>query len=145
MRVYFDICAIQRPLDDQSQLRVRTEAEAVLGLLALCEQGVLDLVASGVHVAENRKSLYPDRRAHVEDVLRLAERYVPSSSATLARAKQYQASGIKRFDALHLASAVEAAVAYFCTTDDGLIKKGKAADTLGTSVVTPIDLVILLQ
>ena len=144
MRVYFDICAIQRPLDDQTQLRVRAEAEAVLGLLALCGGGTLELVASGVHVVENRKCPHPDRRAHVDDVLSLADEYVPTGKAALARAERYQALGIKRLDALHLASAVEAGVGYFCTTDDRLLRKGKTADTNGTSVVSPLELVVLL-
>lgn len=30
MRIYFDICAIQRPLDEPSHLRIRLEAVAVL-------------------------------------------------------------------------------------------------------------------
>ena len=144
MRVYFDICAIQRPLDDQTQLRVRAEAEAVLGLLALCAGGTLELVASGVHVVENRKCPHPDRRAHVDSVLSLAGQYVPMGKAALARAERYQALGIKRLDALHLASAVEADVEYFCTTDDRLLRKGEAADTNGTSVVSPLGLVVLL-
>ena len=110
MRLYLDICAIQRPLDDQNQLRVRAEAEAVLGLLALCEQGAIELVASGVHVVENRRCPYPDRRAHVNDVLGLARLFVSSATTILERAQNYQAAGIKRFDALYLASAVEADV-----------------------------------
>ena len=113
MRVYFDICAIQRPLDDQTQLRVRAEAETVLGLLALCGGGTLELVASGVHVVENRKCPHPDRRAHVDNVLSLAGPYVSTGRAALARAEQYQTLGIKRLDALHLAAAVEAGVEYF--------------------------------
>ncbi|MGI9175205.1 MAG: PIN domain-containing protein, partial [Rhodothermales bacterium] len=72
MRLYLDICAIQRPLDDQTQLRVRAEAEAVVGLLALCENGTLELVVSGVHVVENQKCPHPDRRAHTDDVLGLS-------------------------------------------------------------------------
>ena len=31
MLVYFDTCAIQRPLDDPAQIRVRLEADAVVG------------------------------------------------------------------------------------------------------------------
>ncbi|NBC18729.1 MAG: nucleic acid-binding protein [Bacteroidetes bacterium] len=145
MRLYLDICAIQRPLDDQNQLRVRAEAEAVLGLLALCEQGAMELVASGVHVVENRRCPYPDRRAHVNDVLTLARSFVSPEAAILERARQYQTVGIDRFDALHLASAVEADVDYFCTTDDHLLRKGKAADTTSTSVVSPLELVTLLH
>ena len=145
MRLYLDISAIQRPLDDQKQLRVRTEAEAVLGLLALCEDGALTLVASGVHVVENQKCPYPDHRAHVNDVLNLAPLYVSTDAAVLERAQRYQEDGIKRLDALHLASAVEAGVEYFCTTDDRLLRKGKIADTNSTSVVSPLELVVLLQ
>jgi hypothetical protein len=145
MHLYLDICAIQRPLDDQNQLRVRAEAEAVLGLLALCEQGAIELVASGVHVVENRRCPYPDRRAHVNDVLNLARLFVSADAAILKRAQRYQMAGINRFDALHLASAVEADVEYFCTTDDALLRKGKAADTASTSVVSPLELVTLLQ
>lgn len=145
MRLYLDICAIQRPLDDQKQLRVRSEAEAVLGLLALCEDGELSLVASGVHTVENQKCPHPDRRAHVNDVLNLAYSYVHTSATVLERAKQYRVNGIERLDALHLACAVEAKADYFCTTDDHLLQKGKAADTNVTSVVSPLELVVLLQ
>lgn len=145
MRLYLDICAIQRPLDDQKQLRVRSETEAVLSLLALCEDRVIELVASGVHTVENQKCPYPDRRAHVNDVLNLAQSYVSGDAPVLDRARRYQTSGIKHFDALHLASAVEAEADYFCTTDDQLLRKGKAADTNSTSVVSPLELVILLQ
>jgi hypothetical protein len=45
MRVYLDICAIQRPLDEQSQLRIRLETKAILGVLAACASGLIELVA----------------------------------------------------------------------------------------------------
>ena len=69
MRVYLDICAIQRPFDDQSQPRVRAEAEAVLSLLDLRKAGAVSLVTSGAHIVEIAKCPFPDRRAHVEDVM----------------------------------------------------------------------------
>ena len=145
MRLYLDICAIQRPLDDQKQLRVRAGAEAVPGLLALCEEGTVDLVASGAHETENKKCLHPDRRAHVNDVLSLAESYVSANAAVLERARRYETEGIRRSDALHLASAVEAGARYFCTTDDLLLRKGTIVDTNGASVVSPLELVVLLR
>ena len=39
MLVYLDMCSIQRPLDDKTQLRILVECEAVLGIIALCESG----------------------------------------------------------------------------------------------------------
>lgn len=106
MLVYFDTCAVQRPLDDLSQLRVRLEADAVVALIELCETGLLQLVASAVHDAENAENPYPDRHAHAADVLSLAARYVPTTSEIVARAAEYERDGIKRLDALDLASAV---------------------------------------
>lgn len=146
MLLYLDNCAIQRPLDDQTQVRIRAEAEAVIGILALCESGQVELIASGVHVIENRRCPYPDRRAHVDDVLSLAAQYASSSGMdVLTRAEAYQAVGIKRFDALHLASSAESGADYFCTTDDELLRKGKKTETGKTSVVSPLELVVLLR
>ncbi len=76
MRIYLDICSIQRPLDDQSQLRIRTETEAILGILDLCETGRLTLVSSAAHVIETEQNPYPDRKGHALNVLSLASHYV---------------------------------------------------------------------
>src|SRR6056297_3495387 len=129
MRVYLDLCAIQRPLDDQTQLRIRAEAEAVLSVLALCEAEALALITSGAHVVENARCPHPDRRIHVDDVLTLSSHYVQGDANVLRRAERYGASGVKRLDALHLASAVEAEADYFCTTDDQLLRRGRAVNT----------------
>ena len=48
MKIYLDACSLQRPLDNKTQIRVALEAEAVLGVLALCEAGDLDLISSEV-------------------------------------------------------------------------------------------------
>jgi hypothetical protein len=39
VKVYLDMCSIQRPLDSPDDVRVATEAQAVLGVLRLCEAG----------------------------------------------------------------------------------------------------------
>ena len=141
MLVYFDVCAIQRPLDDPAQLRVRLEAEAMIALIELCESGRLDLVASAAHQIENAQNPYPERRAHAADVLSVARCYAPTSSEVAARAAEYERGGVKRLDALHLASAVASGAVFFCTTDDRLLRRGREAETGGTSVVSPLDLI----
>ena len=145
MRVYLDLCAIQRPLDDQAQLRVRAEAEAVLSVLALCEDGALEMIASGAHTVENAKCPYPDRRTHVDDVLALAAVYAPTDAEVIRCAQQYEGAGIKRLDAIHLASAVRAEADFFCTTDDVLLKRGQAVNTEPTAVVSPLELIVHLS
>ena len=141
MLVYLDVCAIQRPLDDPAQLRVRLEADAVVSLIGLCESGDLELVASAAHEIENSQNPYPARRAHAADVLGISRHYVPTSAAVARRAAQYEHDGIRRLDALHLASAVVSGAVFFCTTDDLLLRRGREAETDSTSVVSPLDLV----
>src|SRR3990172_2171841 len=38
------MCSLQRPLDTKTQLRISVEAEAILGVLALCESGETEFV-----------------------------------------------------------------------------------------------------
>ncbi len=141
MRVYLDICSIQRPLDDQRQLRIHVETEAILGILALCEKGEIELLSSAAHDIETEQNPYPDRRAHVLDVLSLAAVYVPVSPTVAERVKKYVSAKLGRLDALHLSLAVEGGALYFCTTDDKLHKRGQRVDTKSTLIVSPLELI----
>jgi hypothetical protein len=44
VRVYLDNCCLNRPFDDQRQMRVRLEAEATLCIQEHIRRGVLELV-----------------------------------------------------------------------------------------------------
>ncbi len=46
MRIYLDVCCLNRPFDDQKQERIRLEAEAVLLILERCQKGQWELVGS---------------------------------------------------------------------------------------------------
>jgi hypothetical protein len=63
MRLYLDMCSLQRPLDDRTQLRVHVEAEAVLAILNLCESGAAELVDSFALRFETGRNPYPVRRS----------------------------------------------------------------------------------
>ncbi len=117
MRIYLDLCTIQRPADDASQLRVYLEAQAV---------------------HENPHVL---RRDVTERVLSLATEFVPMELAVEERATRYQDLGLKPMDAAHLACAVEAGVDFFCTCDDRLLRRSKSLDTGLTRPVTPLELI----
>jgi hypothetical protein len=145
MRVYLDTCAMQRPLDDRLRLRIRVEGEAVLGVIAAVEAGEIELVASDVLRFETENNPLPARRNFARRVLALAGGDVASTPEVLARARQYEQEGIKPLDAIHLASAVEARVAFFCTTDDGLLRKGPRLNTGTTRVVSPLELIAELE
>ena len=66
------------------------------------------------------------------------------TTAIESRAQLYRVVGIKAVDALHLASAVEGAADYFCTTDDRFLSKAGDANTVAVRVVTPPELAIAL-
>ncbi len=141
MLVYFDTCVIQRPFDDQSQVRIAVEAEAVLRLIELVEQDLLALLSSEALLLEVEKNPYPTRREFALQVLALASTTVGVTEEIESRARTYVAAGISASDALHLASAVEANADVFSTTDDKLYRKGQGLSTGSTQVLSPLELI----
>lgn len=83
----------------------------------------------------------PVRKAYVVEMLSKAKVFIHTDSQVEERARAFNGQGIKPLDALHLASAVEAKADYFCTCDDQFLKRAKAADTLQTKVVLPLELI----
>lgn len=140
MLVYLDLCSIQRPLDDQTQLRIRVETVAVLGIIALSESGQMQLLSSDALQYETAKNPYAARQAHALGVLSKAVRTVRLSPAVEARAQTLATAGLKPFDALHLAFAVEAGADYFCTCDDRLLRRARAVQSGPPKIVNPLEL-----
>jgi hypothetical protein len=61
-KVYLDACCINRPFDDQSQDRIRLEAEAVLLILGHVERDEWRWISSDVVTYEIRQAPDPERR-----------------------------------------------------------------------------------
>lgn len=141
MRIYLDMCSIQRPLDTKSQPRIAVEAEAILGVLMLCEAGQVELMMSDALGFELERNPHPVRKEYALKVLSKAAVFVHTGSQIEERARAFLEEGIKPLDALHLASAVEAKADYFCTCDDRFLKQAKAVDTGQTRVVSPLELI----
>jgi predicted nucleic acid-binding protein len=141
MRIYLDMCSIQRPLDTKTHPRIAVEAEAILGVLTLCEAGQVDLMTSDTLVFELERNPHPVRKIYALEVLAEAKVFIQTDTQIAERARTLQAEGIKPVDALHLASAVEAKADYFCTCDDRFLKRAKAVDTGQTKAVSPLELI----
>ena len=141
MKIYFDTCSLNRPLDDKTQLRVALEAEAVLGLLALCESGTETLVSSEVVALENERNPLPQRKAFVAAILEASTSVVMIDEQIKQRAEELQRRGFQAFDALHVACAESGKVDYLCTCDDRLLKKSRLQTDLAVKIVTPLELV----
>ena len=142
MKIYLDNCAIQRPLDSRTQLRIILEIEAIRGIVGLCESGQLELVTSQVLLYEIYRNQNEIRKQFALKVLSKGVEYVEMTDQVSGRARILTEAGFKPIDALHLASAEEAGVDYFCTCDDRLRRRGKAYQELRIEVVSPIDLIL---
>ena|ERR1700722_6411 len=127
MKLYLDVCCLNRPFDDQSQNRVRLEAEAVLSILELAESGELEIIGSDIIDDELLEMPDNERREKVELLLALASSQISLTSVIEQRATELQKQNISPFDALHLASAESAQADCFLTTDDDLLRRAKRA------------------
>jgi predicted nucleic acid-binding protein len=145
MRIYLDMCCLQRPMDDQTHLRIHIESEAILGVLAWCEAGKAELLNSVALNYEADHNPHPARKAFVQETLLKSKQTIQASDSVVQLARIYCNHGIKVLDALHLACAVEAQANYFCTCDDRLYRRAKQIDTKQTLVVIPFQLIEVIE
>jgi hypothetical protein len=94
MRVYLDNCCLQRPLDDQTQPRIKVETEAVLAILASTRAG--DLVLLGSEALDFEIGRIPDmqRRSEAMAVLALAAEHLRVSDESQALAEALAKRGV---------------------------------------------------
>ena len=135
MTIYLDNCSFNRPFDDQSQPRVRLEAEAKLWLQESVRRGAVGLAWSYILDYENEANPFDERRTTIAKWKRYARVDVEESPQVLRTAGALENIGLKAKDALHLACAIAAGCDYFVTTDDRLLKRD--ADVPGVRVVDP--------
>jgi predicted nucleic acid-binding protein len=123
MTIYLDVCCLNRPFDDQSQHRVRLEAEAVLSILEMADARQLEIVGSDI--IDDELAEMPDlqRRDKVELLLTIVSTQIALTTGIERRAVELQKRGLTSLDALHLAAAESAHADYFLTTDDNLLRK----------------------
>lgn len=145
MRLYLDNCALQRPLDAKSQLRILLEADAVLGLLEFCRRGGAELLNSDVLRFEIGKCRHELRREFAFDALQEARCFVPMTEAIRRRARDLVGEGYRPVDALHVASAEAGDADYFCTCDDGILKKSNARGARRPRILSPVELIAELS
>jgi predicted nucleic acid-binding protein len=141
MRIYLDNCCLQRPLDNQSQPRIRVETEAVLVILAAVQSKEVCLLGSEALDFEVERIPDLTRRTEIQAVLALASEYLQISETTEALALTFEEQGIRSMDAIHLALASVAKADFFCTSDDKFFRKAQAMSGLGCKVSTLLGLI----
>jgi predicted nucleic acid-binding protein len=143
MRVYLDICAFNRPFDDQSHIRIRLEAEAKLFIQSRVKEGDVELVWSYILDIENDQNPFKEKRIAIDRWRKFSVVDVAESRDILGKANQFVLAGVKPKDALHVACAIAGGANYFVTTDDKLLKK--MLNEPQVSAIGPIDLAALID
>jgi predicted nucleic acid-binding protein len=138
-RVYLDACCLNRPFDDQTQDRIRLEAEAVLLILSHAETGNMHWLSSNVLSYELQQIPDRGRRERVLALISAAHETLHVNDNAIARGQQLEALGFDAFDALHLACAEQAQADLFLTTDDRLLSRARRlAEQLHVGVANPL-------
>jgi len=137
MKIYMDVCCLNRPFDELSQDRVYLEAEAVLSIVSRCEKGEWNLIASGTIEYELLKLPDTDRLEQIRELYAIAKEYVKLTEQTEKRAAFFQQNGLKPIDSLHLASAETAESDVFLTTDDRLFRAANKM-SLNIKIANPV-------
>jgi predicted nucleic acid-binding protein len=126
MRIYLDVCCLNRPLDDLTIGRNRLEAEAVLEVIRLCLAGRHELVGSEAVDAELSLMPSADRRARAMALCALRSLSVAADAPQRQRALELAALGFRYMDALHVACAEAGRCDVLLTTDDGMLARSRS-------------------
>lgn len=122
MKIYMDVCCLNRPFDDQTQDKIRIESDAVLAILSKCISGEWHLLSSEVLDIEIENTQDEWKKSKVYELYNLAEEKIMLNDKIIKRAYEIQSFGIKSFDSLHVASAEYSKADIFLTTDKNLLR-----------------------
>ncbi len=122
MKVYLDACCLNRPFDDQRQLRIRLESEAIVIVLEKFQSGEWQWLGRQALLYELSQNPDVERRQRTLALARMAHENVALTDETLQRAEALEQMGFDAYDAVHLACAEAGGADVFLTTDDRMVK-----------------------
>ena len=132
-----DNCCLNRPFDNQANLRVHLEAEAIKTIITLIEQQDWQLISSKILKFEISKIADESRKKELMVMESLASEIIQINPLIATRANEFERFGIQSFDALHLACS-ENNADVLLTVDDKFIKKAQCIDKLNITVCNPL-------
>jgi predicted nucleic acid-binding protein len=140
VRIYLDVSCLNRPFDDQSQTRIRLEAEATTAILGKCERGEWEQVSSEMARIEIDAMPNADRRARVQLLLPDSKALLRLTDSEFVRAGDLQKLGFKPADAVHVAAAESLHADVFLSCDDRLVRLARRQrDQLVVRVANPLE------
>jgi len=139
LKIYLDVCCLNRPFDDQNQPRIRLEAEAILFILHHLHLRDWEWFGSEALVLEIEQTPNLERRNNLWLMAAKVHHWIAVQSIEAERAQQLEQFGFQALDALHLACAESAETNIFLTTDDKLLKLAtRLSAKLQVTVANPV-------
>jgi len=139
MKIYFDVCCLNRPYDDQNQDKIHMESEAIITIFKHIEYSDWLLLNSGIVNYEINNTSDIERKERLLSLIKLSSEFISINNEIHSRAKKIQEFGIKTYDSLHIACAENGHADVFLTTDDRLIKAVKRnSDEIKIEVENPL-------
>jgi predicted nucleic acid-binding protein len=137
--IYLDVCCLNRPFDDQTQERVRLEAEAVRLILERCQNGEWRLLNSEVIDFELRKSSDITKLEQIKMWTASANTKISIMESVESRSAEIVKLGFKTFDALHVACAEAGNADILLTADDKMCRLGaRQTNSLRVRIENPM-------
>ena len=140
MKLYFDTCCYNRPQDDQSQVRIRRESEAVMNIRKQAKQYGFAVLGSVTLEKEIGRISDAKKLANVLALYRetVTEPATYKKDVFESLSKQARRAGVRGFDVFHLCYSASSEAAYLLTVDDRFLA---AASGLGISVkvINPVN------
>lgn len=140
--IYLDTSVLNRPFDDQSQVKIFLETQAMLLILQMIENKQVKLVSSNILEYENSRNSNPDRAKAVSLYLSLASFSQVANESIRQRALELEGNGVKAMDALHVACAEATNSDYLLTCDKRLIARCRG---LNLKVMNPADFILEIE
>ena len=128
MKIYLDVCCLNRCFDDQRQPRIRLESEAVTLIFDRIDRGLDDWSISPIIDHEVRKTPDIERREKVLILLSRANHQIPWSEQFKQRGRELAELGFPAMDAFHIAAAEAGACDILLTTDEALLRRCNTAN-----------------
>jgi hypothetical protein len=140
MRIYLDVCCLNRPFDDRSQLRIRLETEAIATIFDQIQDGIWHHVSSEMAVIEIDAIGSADRRGRVRALLPDSQSLLRLTEDVLQRSSELEAFGFETADGVHIAAAEKLKADVMITCDDKLSRKARRhRSRLHVRVANPVE------
>jgi predicted nucleic acid-binding protein len=140
LKIYLDVCCLNRPFDNQAQDRIHLESEAILSVLNHSQNSNWDIVGSEAIDIEIDKMIDNEKKLKVNILASMHQSYIIVDRSVETRALELSGLGFKTFDALHIACAEKGSSNILLTTDDNLLRKAvKHSNILRIKIRNPLE------